>query len=280
MRTLPLGGHTRTSAKLAMRIFAVQAHEWSPNLMVSLLLFKALEHAGSALAVLPVASDVLFVWDAANKSAEKVSLGVHLQQQELTAACWANDNVQLAVGASKGAVVIFDTGLNRIKHNLQGVHERVRSSPCLLLKQFGRTLYVSRTCDEYSSPRCCQGNDCKIALQAVTCAKTHGSVFVTAGEDRKVILTDFDGTTVARVGAHGLPLEVAFSSSAMANTAALLSVAHSDGVSLASMQALLAGSAGKDAMARLELASKKASIVHHFWCDFCLLSLPTLKPTL
>jgi hypothetical protein len=82
--------------------------------------------AGSAMAVLPTSSDTLYIWHTANKAAEKVSLGAHLHQQELTAACWAADGVQLAIGASKGTVIIFDTGLNRIKHNLQGVHERVR----------------------------------------------------------------------------------------------------------------------------------------------------------
>ena len=79
------------------------------------------------MAVLPAMSDFLCIWDTSTRAAEKVALGAHVHQQELTVACWATDDVQLAIGASKGALVIFDTGLNRIKHNLQGVHERVRT---------------------------------------------------------------------------------------------------------------------------------------------------------
>jgi hypothetical protein len=83
--------------------------------------------ADNAMLVLPASADFLFIWDVATKAAEKVPLGPHVHQQELTAACWSLDGCQLAIGASKGALLIFDLTTKKIKHNLQGVHERVSS---------------------------------------------------------------------------------------------------------------------------------------------------------
>lgn len=82
-------------------------------------------NADSAFFVIPANADFLYIWDLATKTPEKVKFGAHVQQQELTAGCWSSDGGTIAVGSSKGAMVIFDIATRKIKHNLQGVHERV-----------------------------------------------------------------------------------------------------------------------------------------------------------
>jgi hypothetical protein len=81
-----------------------------------------------------------------------------------------------------------------------------------------------------------------------------------------VAVISFDGNTIAQVAAHGVPTDIAFSGSTGATGAALMSIAHSEGISLASMQTLQSGSAGKGAMVKLDVASKKGAIAYHFWC--------------
>lgn len=77
------------------------------------------------LVVLPSTADFFFIWDVASRSFEKISLGGHAQQQELLVACWSSDGAKLAIGTSKGALLIFETTTKKVLHNVQGVHERV-----------------------------------------------------------------------------------------------------------------------------------------------------------
>ena len=85
-------------------------------------------HGGSTLAILPALADHLVLWDAAAQTSLKIPVGVHVQQQELTAACWSADDAVLAIGASRGAILLLDVAVKKMQHNLQGVHEKVRSA--------------------------------------------------------------------------------------------------------------------------------------------------------
>lgn len=78
--------------------------------------------------MLPAASDFFFVWDAAAKTFDKVALGAHAQQQDLRVVCWSADSTKCAIGASKGAMLLFDVSIRKILHNVQGVHDRVRTA--------------------------------------------------------------------------------------------------------------------------------------------------------
>lgn len=78
------------------------------------------------LAVLPAASDFLFVWSSVSKKAIKVALGPHIPQQEMMAAGWSADSTRLTVGTNKGSVVVLDMNTRRVLHNFPGIHENVR----------------------------------------------------------------------------------------------------------------------------------------------------------
>jgi WD40 repeat protein len=90
-------------------------------------IMNPLIHADKMLVVLPATTDFFFIWDVASRSFEKISLGGHAQQQEMLVACWSSDSTKLVIGASKGALLVFDTTMKKVLHNVQGVHERVRA---------------------------------------------------------------------------------------------------------------------------------------------------------
>jgi hypothetical protein len=235
------------------------------------------------MVILPAMSDTIWLWAASSKAPEKVSLGQHVHQQELTAACWSADDAQLAVGASKGAVLIFDTGLKKIKHSLQGVHERVRAT-LALQRPFvhnGTLLDVPVALHQVSACRTLQLRPlrtCAIQgayMQAVTCAQTHGSMFATAGEDRKVAFTDFDGTALASIAVLGIPRALHFSPSAASSNTTQMSVLDENGVSVVDVQSALAGTAA-GAAPRLDAKGTSGSACHHFWYAATCTQVPRL----
>lgn len=81
---------------------------------------------GTVLAVLPVASDFIYLWDSLSRKAQKASLGAHVPQQEMKVACWSRDQPQLIIGTTKGTVLLFDASSRRVVQNLPAVHEQVQ----------------------------------------------------------------------------------------------------------------------------------------------------------
>lgn len=103
---------------------------------------------------------------------------------------------------------------------------------------------------------------CLIGMQAIMCARTHGSMLVTAGEDRKVAFTDFDGTAIANFSVQGVPRCMEFSGTAA--TAAQLAVLDDRGICVVDVRAALASK--RDAVVQLRIDSSSDAAANIFWC--------------
>jgi hypothetical protein len=94
----------------------------------------------------------------------------------------------------------------------------------------------------------------------------HGTFIATGGEDQAVVVTDFSGVTLARLGTKGIPQSILFSGSGLAMTSGAAQMAVSDGagVMLANMQQLTAGKV-VDATVQLEFDSSSGTVEYHCW---------------
>ena len=120
-------------------LIAVHTISWSSDgmlafeecaAMIMAGLYRAVPCAGTTLAVLPVASDFIYLWDTLSKRAQKGLMGAHAPGQEMKLACWSHDQPHLMIGTSKGTVLLFDASSMRVIQNITALHEQVRPTSC------------------------------------------------------------------------------------------------------------------------------------------------------
>lgn len=80
---------------------------------------------GTTLAVLPVASDFIYLWDTLSKRAQKGLMGAHAPGQEMIVACWSHEQPHIIIGTNKGSVLLFDASSMRVIQNITALHEQV-----------------------------------------------------------------------------------------------------------------------------------------------------------
>jgi hypothetical protein len=105
-------------------------------------------------------------------------------------------------------------------------------------------------------------------VQAIVCVAMHGEIVISGGEDRKVHLTNLDGTTVAHLTTKGVPTKIVFSEHVLGPTSERMEVVIADQteVTLANIHRLKAGKA-VDVSVTLTVGTAADTIVDVFWCD-------------
>lgn len=76
------------------------------------------------MVVLPSESDFFFIYDALTGAPERINCGAHIRQQDLTAAVWSSDDSTLAVGTSKGSLLMYSVRTRKIEINITARHEK------------------------------------------------------------------------------------------------------------------------------------------------------------
>lgn len=100
-------------------------------------------------------------------------------------------------------------------------------------------------------------------FQAITCAAAQATMFATGGEDLSVVLTDLDGSTIAKFSTKSVPRSLLFSANA-----GQLAVNDGSVITLANVRLL---SNGQTSGATLQLAfDADLHVSHQFWCALAL----------
>lgn len=213
------------------------------------------QDAGATLAVLPAASDFLFIWESSSKRAAKIALGPHIPQQEMMAAGWSADGARLTIGTSKGTILVLDMHTRRVLHNFPGIHEQVGGL------RFPHFVYSSVAWVPYIM---------SLSVQAVSCVLLSGDIICTTGEDSKVNLMTTSGSAVASVTIDAPAQEARFApvnNPKAAAPAAQLSVTDGSSVYIFSTKLMQQGDTKKG---MVQLAFDNADlgpVLHHCWCD-------------